>query len=95
MVNLLIALAIYAFAGISIHIYTLAGITVSLGIVIDTSIVMIDHYAHFRDRKAFPSLVAAVGTTISTVFSEITAMQSFPVLLVTRLSISDSIVISF
>ncbi|MBE6234682.1 MAG: efflux RND transporter permease subunit [Bacteroidales bacterium] len=64
-VNLLIALAIYAFAGISIHIYTLAGITVSLGIVIDTSIVMIDHYAHFRDRKAFPSLVAAVGTTIA------------------------------
>ena len=64
-VNLLIALAIYAFAGISIHIYTLAGITVSLGIVIDTSIVMIDHYAHFRDRKAFPSVVAAVGTTIA------------------------------
>lgn len=64
-VNLLIALAIYAFAGISIHIYTLAGITVSLGIVIDTSIVMIDHYAHFRDKKVFPSLVAAVGTTIS------------------------------
>ena len=64
-VNLLIALAIYAFASINIHIYTLAGITVSLGIVIDTSIVMIDHYAHFRDRKAFPSLVAAVGTTIA------------------------------
>jgi len=64
-VNLLIALAIYAFAGISIHIYTLAGITVSLGIVIDTTIVMIDHYAHFRDRKAFPSLLAAVGTTIA------------------------------
>ena len=64
-VNLLISLAIYAFAGISIHIYTLAGITVSLGIIIDTSIVMIDHYAHFRDRKAFPSLVAAVGTTVT------------------------------
>jgi multidrug efflux pump subunit AcrB len=64
-VNLLIALAIYAFAGISIHIYTLAGITVSLGIIIDTSIVMIDHYAHFRNRKAFPSLVAAIGTTIA------------------------------
>lgn len=64
-VNLLIALAIYAFAGISIHIYTLAGITVSLGIVIDTSIVMIDHYARFCNKKAFPSLIAAVGTTIA------------------------------
>lgn len=64
-VNMLTALAIYAFAGISIHIYTLAGITVSLGIVIDTSIVMIDHYARFRDRRAFPSVVAAVLTTIA------------------------------
>ncbi len=64
-VNLLIALAIYAFAGISIHIYTLAGITVSLGIVIDTSIIMIDHYARFCNKKAFPSLIAAVGTTIA------------------------------
>lgn len=63
-VNLLISLAIYAFAGISIHIYTLAGITVSLGIVIDTSIVMIDHYAHFGDKKAFLSLLAAVSTTV-------------------------------
>lgn len=65
MVNLLISLAIYAFAGISIHIYTLAGITVSLGIVIDTSIVMIDHYARFHDRKVFASLVAAIGTTVA------------------------------
>lgn len=64
-VNLLISLAIYAFAGISIHIYTLAGITVSLGIIIDTSIVMIDHYARFRNRKAFASLLAAVGTTVA------------------------------
>lgn len=63
--NLLISLAIYAFAGISIHIYTLAGITVSLGIVIDTSIIMIDHYRRFRNKGAFTSLVAAVGTTVA------------------------------
>lgn len=63
-VNVLMALAIYAYAGLQIHIYTLAGITVSLGIVIDTSIVMIDHYGHFRDRKAFPSVVSAAATTV-------------------------------
>ncbi len=39
-VNVLISLAVYSFAGIPVHIYTLAGITVSLGIVIDTTIVM-------------------------------------------------------
>ena len=66
-VNLLCALAIYSFAGIPVHIYTLAGITVSLGIVIDTSIVMIDHYRHFGDRRVFPSLVSAVGTTVAAI----------------------------
>ncbi len=63
-VNVLTALMIYSFAGIQIHIYTLAGITVSLGIIIDTSIVMIDHYAHYKDRKAFPSILSAAATTV-------------------------------
>lgn len=64
-VNLLIAAAVYNLAGLRVHIYTLAGITVSLGIIIDTSIVMIDHYGYYRNRKCFPSLLAAVGTTVA------------------------------
>ena len=63
-VNILTALAIYAFAGLQIHIYTLAGITVSLGIILDTSIVMIDHYGRYRDRKVFPAVMSAVATTV-------------------------------
>lgn len=63
-VNVLSALMLYSFAGLQIHIYTLAGITVSLGIIIDTSIVMIDHYAHFKDRKVFPSILSAAATTV-------------------------------
>ena len=63
-VNILTALAIYSFAGLQIHIYTLAGITVSLGIIIDTSIVMIDHYGRYRDRKVFPAVLSAVATTV-------------------------------
>lgn len=64
-VNLLIAVALYALTGLQIHIYTLAGVTVSLGIIIDNSIVMIDHYARCRDRKVFPSLLCAVLTTVA------------------------------
>ena len=64
-VNVLSALAIYAAAGIQIHVYTLAGITVSLGIIIDTTIVMIDHYSRYGNRKVFPSLFAAVATTVA------------------------------
>ena len=63
-VNVLSALALYSFAGLQIHIYTLAGITVSLGIIIDTTIVMIDHYSRWKDRRVFPSLMAAVMTTV-------------------------------
>ena len=63
-VNILTALAIYSFAGLQIHIYTLAGITGSLGIIIDTSIVMIDHYGRFRDRRVFPAILSAVATTV-------------------------------
>lgn len=56
-VNILVAIVIYNLAGLSIHIYTLAGITVSLGIIIDTSIVMVDHYSYYRNRSVFPALL--------------------------------------
>ena len=64
-VNILVAVAVYAFIGIPVHIYTMAGITVSLGIVIDTTIVMADHYGYYRNRGAFPDLVAAILTTVA------------------------------
>lgn len=64
-VNILISIAFYAFLGIPVHIYTLAGITVSLGIVIDSTIVMADHYAYYRDRGAFPDLLMAILTTVA------------------------------
>ncbi len=64
-VNILIAVAFYAFLCIPVHIYTMAGITVSLGIVIDTTIVMADHYGYYKNREAFPDLVAAILTTVA------------------------------
>ena len=64
-VNLLISVALYYFLGLHIHIYTLAGITVSLGIIIDNSIVMIDHYSRTGTRSVFPALLGAVLTTVA------------------------------
>lgn len=63
-VNILVAVVLYNLVGLPIHIYTLAGITVSLGIIIDTSIVMTDHYAYYRNRSVFPALLGATATTI-------------------------------
>lgn len=62
--NLSIALVFYYFFKIELHLYTLAGITVSFGIIIDSVIVMTDHYRHFHNRKAFLAVLAATLTTV-------------------------------
>ena len=94
-VNILSALSIYALVGLQVHIYTLAGITVSLGIIIDTTIVMTDHYGYWKDRKAFPSLFAATVTTLGALLmvlllpeSERTNLTDFIWVIVINLSLS-------
>lgn len=62
--NILTAIFFYAIFGINIHLYSLAGITVSFGIMIDASIIMVSHYCYYRNRKAFHAILAAQLTTI-------------------------------
>ena len=62
--NILISFIFYVLLGIDIHIYTLAGITTSFGIVIDTSIIMLAHYSYWRNRKVFLAILAALLTSI-------------------------------
>jgi len=62
--NLLISVIAYYLFDIKLHIYSLAGITVSFGLIIDASIVMVDHYSYYHDRKAFLAILAALLTTI-------------------------------
>lgn len=63
-VNMAIAVIFYYAFGLEMQLYSLAGITVSLNLVIDNTIVMSDHYLRRRDRKAFMSLLAATLTTM-------------------------------
>ena len=62
--NLVIACIFYYVLKIEIHLYTLAGITISFGMVIDNSIIMIDHFRHQGNRKAFLAILAATLSTI-------------------------------
>ena len=62
--NVLIAFIFFYFLDVDIHIYSMAGLTVSLGMIIDASIMMIDHYGYYRDRKVFISIFSALVTTI-------------------------------
>lgn len=62
--NLSIACIFYYILKIEIHLYSLAGITISFGIIIDNSIIMIDHLRHQGNKKAFLAILAATLTTI-------------------------------
>ncbi len=68
-VNIMVAIVFYYLFGLQINIYSLAGITVSLGIIIDSSIVMSDHYSYYKNRVAFVAIFAAVATTIASLIS--------------------------
>ena len=64
-VNILSAIIFYKLFGVDIELYSMAGITVSLGIIIDTAIVIADHYTYYGDRKVMFSIMGALITTIA------------------------------
>lgn len=63
-VNIAVAVIFYYAFGLEMQLYSLAGITISLNLVIDNTIVMTDHILHRRNLKAFVSVLAATLTTI-------------------------------
>ena len=63
-VNISVALIFYYLVGLEMQLYSLAGITISLNLVIDSTIVMADHYIHRHNLKAFLAVLAATLTTM-------------------------------
>lgn len=62
--NLLIAVIFYYAFNVQLQLYSFAGITISFGIIIDNSIIMIDHLRNKGNKKAFLAILAATLTTI-------------------------------
>ncbi len=62
--NLLIAIIFYYLFRLEVNLYSMAGITVSLGIIIDNTIVMVDHLRTKGNRKVFLAVLAATLTTV-------------------------------
>lgn len=60
----LVSLLAWVF-GITVHLYTIAGITISLGLIVDNSIVMIDHLYKTGNKKIINALLAASLTSIA------------------------------
>lgn len=69
-ISLLLSLAIsvifYKLLGVEIQLYSLAGITISLNLMIDNVIVMCDHYRRHHNLGVFTAILAATLTTIGT-----------------------------
>jgi multidrug efflux pump subunit AcrB len=66
-VNLFIAVIFYRLFDVQLQLYSLAGITISFGIIIDNCIVMMDHVLLKKNKKAFLAILAATCTTIAAV----------------------------
>lgn len=62
--NLLVAIIFYYLFKVELQLYSFAGITISFGIIIDNSIIMIDHLRNKGNKKAFLAILAATLTTI-------------------------------
>ncbi len=61
--NISIAFLLYYAFNVELQLYSLAGITISLGLIIDNSIVMIDHIRHLNNKKVFVPILASTLTT--------------------------------
>ena len=63
--NIAIAVIFYYFFGLEMQLYSLAGITISLTLVIDNTIVMSDQILRRNNMKAFVAILTATLTTIA------------------------------
>lgn len=101
-VNLAVAVIFYYFFKLEIQLYSLAGITISLSLIIDNTIIMTDHLIHKHNRNAFMPIMAATLTTVG-VLSVIFFMdenirvnlQDFAAIVMINLSVSLFVALFF
>ncbi len=100
--NLSIAFIFYYILKLELHLYSLAGITVSFGIIIDNTIVMTDHIRHQRNRLVFLAILAATLTTIgalSVIFymgeSTRVMLADFAAVIIVNLGVSLAVALFF
>ncbi len=94
-INMAIAFVAYYFLKVEIQLYSLAGITISLNLVIDNLIVMTEHITRRHNLRAFSAVLAATLTTIgalSVVFfldeKTMLSLKDFVIVVIVNLGVS-------
>lgn len=94
-INMAIAFVAYYMLKVEIQLYSLAGITISLNLVIDNLIVMTEHVTRRHNLRAFSAVLAATLTTVgalSVVFfldeKTMLSLKDFVIVVIVNLSIS-------
>jgi multidrug efflux pump subunit AcrB len=97
-INIAVAVIFYYWSGLEIQLYSLAGITISLTLVIDNTIIMSDQIIKQHNKKAFLAILAATVTTIASLViiffmdEKIRLnLQDFALVIIINLSVSLSI----
>ncbi len=65
LVNLSLTAMVLYFLKVDLQLYSIAGLTISFGLIVDNAIVMMDHLHKHRNRKVFLALMAASLTTVA------------------------------
>ncbi|MDR0748292.1 MAG: efflux RND transporter permease subunit [Tannerellaceae bacterium] len=100
--NLFIGVILYYLLGLEMQLYSLAGVTISLSLIIDNTIVMADHIKNRHNKDAFLPILTATVTTIgalSVIFfldEKIRLnLQDFAAVVIVNLSVSLLIALFF
>ncbi|MDR1357054.1 MAG: efflux RND transporter permease subunit [Tannerellaceae bacterium] len=101
-INVCIAFIFYYLLRLEMQLYSLAGITISLSLIIDNTIVMSDHIRKRHNRDAFLPIMAATLTTLgalSVIFfldEEIRLnLQDFAAVVIVNLAVSLAVALFF
>jgi multidrug efflux pump subunit AcrB len=65
-VNIAITILLIWIFKITLHIYSIAGLTIVFGIMIDHAIVMLDYYDHYKNKRVFKALLGATLISVCT-----------------------------
>ncbi len=101
-IDLAVASIFYYFLKIEIQLYSLAGITISLSLIIDNAIIMTDQMIHKGNRKAIMPILTATVTSIGALSMIFLLdeklrlnLQDFAVILIINLAVSFFVALWF